>query len=160
MEALAIICDLDGTVFSNEWRSELHVCGKDNEHYYGIPFDPPIPIVLDLLKVAYQCGIHIHYMTGRYERYRMHTMASFEKHDFPPGSLWMRPYNVHLNNSKLKEYLYHTYVKVFENDILFAIDDNPKVCEMWKKFKIPAINVRDPKLQPTLLFGLESLKNQ
>lgn len=137
----AIICDLDGTLCSDSWRDHLYM---EDRRSWGaaIPFDEPTRHVPSIIKMASAgFGIKIIYLTGRSDEFRMQTVSWLEKYGCPAGDLYMRDRGNQLNNSKYKFQVYEEKIKKLDLEILFAIDDNPSVLEMWKSISIPVLDV-------------------
>jgi hypothetical protein len=138
----AIICDLDGTLSSSGWRNHLWVENK-NEWGAGIPFDRVITNTYNTIQVFSMSGVEIIYLTGRVDSHRRHTVDWLHKYNCPHGSLYMRTIGLEMKNEDYKKMIYDEYIKKDNLDIMFALDDNEKVIEMWKSIDIPTIHISE-----------------
>lgn len=148
----AIICDLDDTITSSKWREHLYL--EDRRAWgAGIPFDKPnIYLQHSLVTLSY-FKVHIIYLTGRSEEFRMQTICWLEKYGMPDGYLCMRRFGDQSKNSEFKKEYYEKYIRSDDLEILFAIDDNPHVIEMWKLLSIPVIFIQQKNMLIPKIFG-------
>lgn len=141
MKEKAVIFDLDGTLCFELWREHLYEIDKD-QWGAGIPFDPPIDDVYTMLHfISKMLKVKIIYLTGRNEKFRHYTLSWLQKYNCPPGPVYMREYGNQLRNAEYKRQVYENEIKKLDLDIMFAIDDNPSVIQMWKEVGILTVHV-------------------
>jgi hypothetical protein len=120
---IAIICDLDGTLF--------HPGNRD-------PFDPsecdldlPNIQLMVLLSLWKQAGKDIIYMTMRGCEFYELTQDYIDKYNLWTGNLIMRATNDHRSSAVIKKELYEQHVKGKYDAFLVYEDDN-EVVDMWR----------------------------
>lgn len=154
-----IICDLDGTLCSVEWRR--HFVEKDppdwKSFFAGIPFDPVNPEVLAKLKQFDAEGYKINYVSARPDSYRKQTAAWLDKHGCPKGNLVMRSQADHRPDEQVKQDILDENFDV--NNIHMVLDDRPQVIKMWKENGINVDEITDPGIIPDILKQSEAARD-
>ena len=166
-----VLCDLDGTLASSQWRDHLVEGDKKYypEYYRGIPFDNVIPDVMNMLKDHKQQGCEIIYITAREEvlsetqkrpggevnketlPVRKWTLDWLTKHGAPKGLLIMRKHKDSRPSSVVKMEMVKEVVGKNIANVVLALDDNKHVIEMYKSMGIEnAILVDDPGISPNI----------
>ena len=134
MKQYAII-DLDGTCSNAEGRKYL-IDGSQKKDWYKFydlcDQDDPHHDILQLVKILHVCGYYIAYLTGRVERVRAKTVTWLFKHDFPEGSLQMRPDGDTRQDSIVKAEMADRCGLTPENTFL-VLDDRDQVVKMWRE---------------------------
>lgn len=146
-----VICDLDGTLCSIEWRRHFVTDGQDDwkSFFAGIPFDPVNPEVLAKLKQFEREGFQINYVSARPDQYRKQTAAWLDKHGCPKGQLIMRSQRDMRPDEQVKQDILDENFDV--DNVHVVLDDRPQVIKMWKSNGIEVIEITDPGLQPAIL---------
>lgn len=130
-----IICvDIDGTIAQ---------CG-DRDIYDGskVYLDKVIDPVADVVR-KYLVEDKVVYLSGRDEEHRGVTEKWLADNGLWGGKLIMRPNRDKRCDTIVKKELYETHIKGKYN-VLFVIDDRPKVCRMWRELGLFLFNVGDP----------------
>lgn len=155
----AIITDRDGTL-----ASVAHVAPQDSENVSwmmfnaAMPFDAPVPGVVTMLDWARRTmpDVTIIMTSGRAEgdfpgdvRRRRQMEDWVLKHRLPIDAIVMRRGGDQRRDDVVKREMFHTWIEpVF--DVLFAIDDRPIVCDMWRDIGVPLVQVQDPGILPPI----------
>lgn len=145
-----VLCDLDGTAASVEWRRHfVEQDPKDWKSFFaGIPFDPPVPAVRSMLRDYVAEGCEVIYVSARPADYRKVTSDWLHKHGFPRGKLLMRASGDFRPDEQVKQELLDTQLP--KERIRVVVDDRPKVLQMWSANGLETIKVVDPGLEPTI----------
>lgn len=138
----AIIVDLDGTLA--DVRPVRHyVTGKKRNfekfHEYACTEAKPNGYVGDLID-RYYAGADILLVTGRHEKWRTKTDVWLNKHDIRYDWMWMRPNDDFRKDVELKWQIYNDRIAARYN-VLFAVDDNPRIVALWRSLDIPVFVV-------------------
>lgn len=139
----AIICDLDGTLCDTTWRQHLvtQKPKKWKEFFAGIPNDPPHKHIMDLVKLYYNNGYEILFITGRDESFRKITEEWLEKHVYYISyKLFMRDIDDKRHDYEIKLEIYNTDVKP-HYEVSFALEDRTQVVEMYRSIGVPCLQV-------------------
>ena len=142
-----IIVDLDGTVADCDWR--LHFIENKPKNWKaffdGIPKDKVIFPVYNLVEEYLQENSVI-FCTARPEQYRNTTSDWIKTHFgmFCTAPLYMRPKNDHRPDYEMKKVLLNQMRADGFNPAL-AIDDSPKVCEMYEEEGLVVLQVKRKK---------------
>lgn len=128
-----VIFDVDGTLLSNEHRvHHLHKEPKDWEAFGATMHeDTPIEQVVMLARLLRQ-HFAIVICTGRMEKYREVTTASFRKHDIWHDMMFMRPTNDHRPDAVVKRELLDEIQAVGFHP-QFVVEDRNSVVKMWRE---------------------------
>lgn len=133
------ICDIDGTL-SNLHHRLHYVNGKEKnwERFFEeLPFDTRQNAACDLVETLIFSGMGPIFVSGRPERTRDQTITWLKENisNLPEDpTLYMRPDGDHRADHIIKKKILDSLEGV---DIQFAIDDRPKVVEMWRENGIP-----------------------
>lgn len=133
MKNKAIICDLDGTLITNDcWNGEYET------FYDHIKEGRPTRWCSTLLKCLSWQNIKIIFITARDQKCNSITRFQLDSWFDFPYELYMRKDGDLREDYIIKE----EYLKEILNrfDILFCIDDNMKNCEMFKEY-IPTLKI-------------------
>lgn len=134
MKKYAII-DLDGTCSNAEARKYL-IDGsqkKDWAAFYDLcDQDEPHKDIRFLVRLFHSYGLYIVYLTGRVERVRDKTTSWMLKHEFPEGSLQMRPDGDTRQDSIVKAEIADKLGLTPENTMV-VLDDRDQVVKMWRE---------------------------
>jgi len=131
----AVIIDLDGTL-------ALNYSGRDYYAYDLVEEDTLDEYVAYLVNLFYEAGLEIIIMSGRDDSCRDATANWLMKHNVPYEKLIMRITGDSRKDSIVKEELYHTIVEP-EYQVLFAVDDRPQVCKLFRGLGITVLQVND-----------------
>lgn len=143
----AVIIDLDGTLANNIHR--VHFVNKydvttikDWDSFYaGIPKDYPNPWCKELVKMYWQNGYEIIFVTGRPEKFRKQTEAWLLEHvSFYPKSylLFMRENNCYAKDYKIKKKIYEQNIEG-KYQVDFVLEDRKSVVDMYRKLGITVL---------------------
>lgn len=143
----AVICDLDGTLTSCEWRRKyLALDPPDWDAFFaGIPFDPVVPAITRWI-AARRCNGHlILLVSGRPSSWRIRrdTYGWLAKHDIGFDALYMRAEGDRRRDEVVKEDIYRTLIEP-RFEVLEVCDDGADVCDMWQRIGLPLRRVVDP----------------
>jgi len=131
----AIIIDLDGTL-SDTSRRIHHLKGEHpnwKAFFSGIEQDEVNRAVEAVYKMAVAGGYTVLFVSGRPENYRQPSESWLKKHGFTGYfALFMRYVQDQSPDTEVKAKIYDRYIKPYF-DVLFTIDDRPKVVEMWRQ---------------------------
>ena len=122
-----LICDIDGTLSDSTNRKIF-----DDSHAIE---DMIIEPVRDILFQYASSDMTIFIMSGRKETCREITEQWLEKNSVPYDDLYMRKADDNRDDTIIKRELYEKYIKGRYN-VLFILDDRPKVCKMWQDLGI------------------------
>lgn len=142
---MAVICDIDGTLAHMEDKRkpyEWHKVGLDT-------IDPAVAHLLDAINCIGYAKVFL--FSGRNEVCRKETEEWLERNDIEYEALYMRPrYNPgttkesDLDDRIIKKDMLEQHIIGYYN-VLFIIDDRPKVCRMWRdEYGFRVLNVGDP----------------
>lgn len=136
MKPLAMLSDLDGTLFDTGWREHfLKGAVPDyNSFFAGIPKDPPHKLVLKFLQHALDDGYEIIFLTSRWEQYREETATRLEQVDprFAELKLIMRPDDNRMHDHEFKWQAYKEQIQPLYN-VELVLEDRSSVAKMWRK---------------------------
>lgn len=155
----AIITDRDGTL-----ASVAHVAPQDSDNVSwmmynaAMQFDAVVPHVLATLLWARRLmpDVVIIMTSGRAggdwpgdTRRRALMEAWILKHNLPIDALLMRKGGDTRKDSIVKREMFEQSIEPFF-DVLFAIDDRPQVCDLWRELGVPLMQVTDPGILPPI----------
>lgn len=155
----AIITDRDGTL-----ASVAHVAPQDqsndswNAYNAAMAFDAVVPSVLGTLQWARRTmpDVTIIMTSGRAGgdfpgdvRRRRQMEDWILKHQLPIDALLMRKGGDQRRDSIVKREMFEQSIEP-QFDVLFAIDDRPQVCDLWRDLGIPLLQVTDPGILPPI----------
>lgn len=153
--AKAVIFDRDGTLASLHNAPITRDSGSWAAYNAAMVFDAPVPVVVALLN-SIQPDIRRIMVSGRMEgdhpgdRSRNFRMWDWiAKHNLPIDLLFMRSGGDTRLDSVVKEEILVNYILPFYEPV-FAVDDRPAVCDVWRKYDIPVLQVVDPKIPPPI----------
>jgi uncharacterized HAD superfamily protein len=136
----AVILDVDGTLCDVE-DIRHYVMGesKDFDSFHKASlFCPPVVWVQSL--AANITGVTKIVVTGRSERYRKTTTDWLHKHEIRASHLWMRKDHDQRKDFEVKKEILDNHIAPYY-DVIFAVDDNPNVIQLWQSHGIPVIVV-------------------
>lgn len=136
---MAVICDIDGTLAHMKGKRspfDWHSVGKDE-------VDSAVAHLIDAINCIGYAKVFI--FSGRNEVCRPETEEWLERHAIEYDGLYMRPSNQNdLDDRIIKENMLNEHI-VGEYNVLFVVDDRPKVCRMWRdKYGLRVLQVGDP----------------
>lgn len=135
-----VLVDIDGTLSDGTHR-EHHLKGekKDWDSYYSLlSEDSPIDLVVHWVRELYGSYLII-IVSGRPDTYQKETISWLDKHEIPFDYILMRPGNDKRDDTIIKAEMLNILPK---EQIVFAIDDRPKVIRMWKENGVKVFPVR------------------
>jgi len=150
----AIIIDLDGTLINSERRcNRLGIKdmnakrGPDydwSKFFENMEWDTTYPWCLEIV-MRFHRFFHILFVTRRNEGLRAATIASLEANNVPrffeQYQLFMAHEDDRRDSAESKKDIYYDHI-MGKYNVLFAIDDDPEVLDMWVELKIPGLLVR------------------
>lgn len=158
MKPLAVIFDRDGTLASchngpTADRSDASWAAFNA----ALRFDALVPETAALLR-AIKPGVVRIMVSGRAEgdwpgdRRRRFAMQDWiDKYDLPIDHLFMRTGGDKRRDSVVKEEILVTQILPHYEPVL-AVDDRPEVADVWEKFGIYTIRVKNPGILPPIAF--------
>lgn len=162
---LATIWDRDGTLAAthNGPTKDIYSKGsKEDKAQWAafnaaLPFDAPVPEIVGLLR-AIKPGVVRIMVSGRAEgdwpgdRRRLFRMQDWiAKYDLPIDVLIMRTGGDSRKDSVVKEEILVNQILPFYRPVM-AVDDRKEVVEVWRKFGIYTIAVKNPGTLPPIAF--------
>lgn len=134
----AIICDIDGTLALFAGKRSPYDHAKCEDDDLNVP-------VRKVIETFYRfMGYQIIYLSAREDKWRPQTEAWFRKQGLPPGSLHMRLTGDSRNDAVVKYELFNNYVRNRYN-VVFVLDDRPRVLRMWQTIGLFTLAVGDLK---------------
>ena len=131
----AVIVDIDGTLALNysgrNWY-DYNLIGEDT-------LDEDVAYIVDLL---HESGLEVIIVSGRDDACKETTSKWLMDHSVPFEKLLMRVTGDGRPDDIVKEELYHTVIEP-EYQVIYAIDDKPSVCKIWRKLGITTLQVND-----------------
>ena len=128
---MLVICDIDGTLFSNEHRAEFIPDDKshtDNWRRFNDLhiYDQPILYRLQILRLlAIMPGVRVAYVTGRSDEFRDETQSRLNLVWAPTGELHMRHKDDHRTAAEVK---LDAIKRIAGDERIALIDDDMSVC--------------------------------
>ncbi len=143
-----IICDIDGCLLDSNWIwKDIQKLGLKDEgafEYFNSHIadrqSQPIKEICELLR-KFDNRATIVFFTARCEHLRKYTWenVTIALGTFP-DAIFMRPKNNKDEPTVLKENFLKKLDSIF--NVILAIDDNPDVCKMYERHRIPTINYK------------------
>jgi hypothetical protein len=145
---LAIICDLDSTLCNNDHRS-IHAQNKEWAIFHSkCTEDTPnlwCVEIIESFRVTHR-DIIFFFITGRPDRMKFETLEWITKHlsedVLRNAFLMMKPSDWKQGSASLKEMHYKTIIEG-KFDILFVLEDEGCVVEMWRKLGLVCLQPAD-----------------
>ncbi len=140
-----IICDLDGTIALNNWRSpyDASECEKD-------PVNQPIVSILRAY-CNWLKNIQLIFVSGRDGKYQSQTMKWLQNSVFPDFPyfnkswlLYMRAPGDVRKDYVIKQEIYRQYI-AGQYNVKFVLDDRLQTCRMWHSLGLSLLRVGDPE---------------
>jgi hypothetical protein len=158
MKPKAILVDRDGTLASVSYIAPVT---RDNDAWRmynaALPFDAPVPAVVELVRRYHAHGHKVIVVSGRMEgdhpgdrRRRFQMRDWLMKHRIPFDKLMMREGGDTRLDSIVKEEMYDNYITAYY-DVVAVIDDRPQVITMWEAKGLKVIRVVDPGILPPIV---------
>lgn len=144
----AVIFDRDGTTF----RIDRSLPESGNWYAFNnmIRFDTPVPEIIALSR-SLRPGVARIMLTGREECYRQAIVDSARKNGMEADYLLMRATKDNRRDDVIKEEIFREIIEP-RFDVLFAIDDRPMVCDMWRRLGVPLLQVEQDENVPAFSF--------
>lgn len=134
----AFIVDVDGTLINvNSVRHHVLNKPKDFDAFHRDSIHcPPNQDVVDWVKKMIHKGYRALVVTGRSQKWLEVTRLSLERYmPTPYDGPFMRPEGDLRPDVQIKREIYNYLSRMY--DIRYAIDDNPKIVELWTSLGIP-----------------------
>jgi len=141
----AIIVDLDGTLSDTSQRIQHLKGGSPNwkAFFSGIEHDEVNRAVEAAYKMAVAAKYTVLLVSGRPENYRIPSETWLHNHGFTDYfALFMRSTQDQSPDTEVKSKIYDRYVAPYF-DVLFTLDDRPRVVEMWRDKGLVCFQVRE-----------------
>lgn len=135
-----IICDIDGTLCTDEHRNHILQEGRTSEHwgrYFDLcHLDPPVHAVIEVLRAfanrydgtGYPYKIHL--MTARVDTVKRKTLDWLEEHKVPYDSVTFRPADSRVQDNVLKTKWADELGG--PDRVLFVLEDRQRVVDAWR----------------------------
>lgn len=137
----AFIFDFDGTLC--DVRGILQFIDRSDKHlvafHEATHTAPQIELVFYLLERVIAAGITPLLLSARGERWRTVTVEWLEQRSFTPEIFYMRDDEDLRTGAEVKRDILQGLLR--EWNIVGAVDDDPKVVEMWESEGIPTIHI-------------------
>lgn len=134
----AIIVDMDGTLAIHNGRSPYDTakCGDDlvNE---------PIAYIIKCVSPDTATRTRVLIVSGRDDTYYRHTIQWLSQNKIPYDEVHMRKAGDKRDDAVVKKEIYEGCIKGKYN-VLFVLDDRPRVCRMWHQQGLTLLKVGDP----------------
>jgi predicted kinase len=144
----AVIVDLDGTLTSAAWR-EHHLSGlrKDWPGFFaGMGRDAPVAPLVDLVGwISHHAAVVL--LTGRPDSHEPVIRRWLADHGVPYDLLLMRGDRDRRADTVVKRELFERDIAP-RYDVRLAVDDRPRVIEMWRDVGVYVLTAVDPRLDP------------
>jgi predicted kinase len=144
----AVIVDLDGTLTSAAWR-EHHLTGRRKDwpsFFAGMGRDAPVGPLVDLVGwVVNHAAVVL--LTGRPDDHEPVVRRWLADHGVTYDLLLMRRDGDRRPDTVVKREL-HRHEVAPHYDVRLAIDDRPRVIEMWRDEGVYVLTAVDPRLDP------------
>lgn len=131
----AVIVDMDGTL-------ALNYSGRDFYAYDLVGEDTLDEYVAYLVNLFHEAGLEVIILSGRDDCCKEATANWLMSHNVPFEKLLMRITGDSRKDSIVKEELYHNIIEP-EYQVLFAVDDRPSVCKLYRRLGITVLQVND-----------------
>lgn len=130
-----IICDIDGTLCTDEHRNHILHEGERNDEAWRKYFDlcdkdPPVQAVIQLVTCMAYCGHEVHLFTARIERTRKKTIDWLARHNVPYSSITFRPEDSRVQDNILKTAWADKLGG--PEKVLFILEDRQRVVDAWR----------------------------
>lgn len=127
----ALICDLDGTLALLNGRDPYDASTCENDLV-----SLPVKAILDqFTPICCPDGADaaptVLLVSGRFDTYRQQTKNWLTKNRIVHAELFMRKAGDYRKDTIIKREVYEQHIEPYY-DVLFAIDDRPQVCRMWR----------------------------
>ena len=140
---VAISVDMDGTLADMRAASDRSFGPGVDKKKAGFPLfhklgkDAPVnQSVLDATWQAREAGINVIGITGRSDEYAYETITFLERIGAPISKLYMRKSGDYRSDYEMKKEILEE-IRNDGQEIIWALDDNPKVLRMWGEEGIP-----------------------
>lgn len=153
----AIICDLDGTLTDTSHRLH-HVQGpkKDWDAFFnGIPDDPIVGPVADIVDMYAADGAAILLCSGRPEKCREKTVEWLGRNDIEYARLYMRPDDDRRPDHIVKSQILDG-ILADGYEPIFVLDDRASVVNMWRERGLTCLQCApsEPEIPSTAILSL------
>lgn len=137
----------NGSIWKPDWK-------RFNEEMIN---DTPNLWCIELIDGMIERKFETIYVSGREELYRQVTTSQIDSWidcyelQYPPlervveyykSKLFMRPTGDYRPDTEIKKEIYKQHIKD-KYDVLFVLDDRPKVCQMWRELGLVCLQVDD-----------------
>lgn len=127
----AFICDLDGTLADNSWRSPYDASKCDQ--------DPVRAHVQLVVQALVEKGVYPIFVSGREELYRPQTQKFLEKAGLQGYTLYMRATGDNRKDYVIKEELYRQHIQPHFH-IACCFDDRGQVIRLWRRLGLAVLD--------------------
>jgi len=131
-----VICDVDGTLCTDEHRNHILHTGERNDdawrRYFDLcHLDPPVEAVIRLVTCMSYCGNEVHLFTARTEDVAQKTIDWLAKHNVPYSSITFRPRDSRVQDNVLKT----SWADKLggPEKVLFVLEDRQRVVDAWRQ---------------------------
>lgn len=138
-----VIIDIDGTLADVDHR--LHFMKGERKNWPGF-FKEMVNDTLNkwcnMIIKKFKKDHIIVLASGRPDNYKKETLTWLEKNEVAYDFLFMRPRNDSRDDTIVKQIILDFEIKT-RFKVLFAVDDRPSVCRMWRKNDIICLQCQD-----------------
>lgn len=142
------IFDLDGTVCNHEHRLHFLFAGKEEQFHAACVHDTPVLSILGILKVLYQSGAEIWFVSGRSRAMFAETLHWLATHtDIPREEieprLFLRPARDWRQDTVVKGEWLRKQGPEFKARVAAVFEDRSSVVKMWRDNGLTCLQVAE-----------------
>lgn len=138
----AVVFDIDGTLSDYTHRVEHFIPpNRDMRQFFAkMEDDAPRPEIIALAHEARSKGYRVIILTGRPSIYLAPTLRWLDKYGVPYNIILMRDADDWRPGAEVKTDIYHNHIAP-RYHVLYAVDDNPKIIDMWRDLGVKTLLV-------------------
>lgn len=146
----AVVFDIDGTLADYSHRAHhLIPPERDMKVFFSkMEKDPPVPEVIALLVEALKKGYRVILVTGRPGQYYKATERWLLANNIRYNELFLRHRDDWRPGVEVRREVYQKLIEPYY-DVVYAVDDNPKMIDLWKSLGVKSLLVGTGKLPET-----------
>jgi hypothetical protein len=148
MKKQAILVDVDRTLANIDHRVH-HLDPEQNNgkknwkaFFAGTPYDTPNDWCVDIVSRYYGSDVKVLLVSARGEETRAATEEWLLRHNIDVDDLIMRKEKDYREDPIIKEEMYREHIEP-HYDVMFVIDDRPRVCRMWRDIGLTVLQCAD-----------------
>ena len=136
----AIIVDIDGTVATHYDSDGVQT--REHHDYSLVGTDLPVQPIIDLVRMYFDNGFTIIFVSGRMDHCRKDTIQWLVDHDVPMDEIFMRRSKDFRPDNEIKQEIYDE--KILDKfNIEIVLDDRDRVVDMWRENGLQVLQVAE-----------------